>query len=158
MLNTMIILVMQFIAGASFRKTLYLYSDNSRIFLTSVSLLHVAGKVVPGKRRVWKAPENSQAVASVMSGRVNNQCCINKRIMSSVLLWNWLMLLIRRMTERTTWRRALSCWRSMLWRFRCIRHRKTTRNSKPCMSSHYTLNQPSHIHSSWESSEVMDTF
>ncbi len=157
----MIILVMQFtllLVQASER--LYLYSDNSRILLTSVSLFHVAGKVVPGKRRVWKAPENSQAVASVMSGRVNNQCCINKRTCFSclVLLWNWLTLLIRRMTERMTWRRALSCWRSMLWRFRCIRHRKTTRNSKPCMSSHYTLNQPSHIHSSWESSEVMDTF
>lgn len=77
---------MQFIAGASVRKTLYLYSDNSRILLTSVSLFHVAGKVVPGKRRVWKAPENSQAVASVMSGRVNNQCCVNKRTCFSCLL------------------------------------------------------------------------
>ncbi len=75
MLNTMIILLMQFtllLVQASER--LYLYSDNSRIFL-----FHVAGEVVPGKRRVWKAPENPQAVASVVSGRVNNQCCINKK-------------------------------------------------------------------------------
>lgn len=138
---------------------MYLYSSNSRILLTSAPLFHVVGKVVPGKRRVWKASENPQAIAPVMSGRVNDQFCINKKtkmsMSSNVLFWNWSMFLIRRMTERTTWRRALSCWRSMLWRFRCIRHRKTTRNWKPSMSSHYTLNQQSHTHSSWESSEVL---
>lgn len=38
------------------------------------TLFHAVGKVVPGKRRVWKASENPQAIAPVMSGRVNDQC------------------------------------------------------------------------------------
>lgn len=55
------------------------YLSNSRILLTSAPLFHVVGKVVPGKRRVWKAPENPQAIAPVMSGRVNDYCRINKK-------------------------------------------------------------------------------